>query len=53
VPLEFRVKVQRVGTSLQIVIPKPMVDGFKIRQGDVMVLTVDGLSISVKKQPKA
>lgn len=49
-PVEFRVKVQQIGGSLEMVIPKPVADGLAIHKGDVVVLTVDGSVITVKKQ---
>ena len=49
-PIQYTVKVQKVGTSLQMVIPKAVADGFEIRQGDEMVLTITGHEIVAKKK---
>lgn len=48
-PIEFKVKVQKVGNSLQIVLPKPVCQGLKIDVGDEMTLTVVDSEITVRK----
>ena len=48
-PIEFTVKVQKVGGSLQIVIPKPIVDGLKIKQGDELTIIPTDDHFTVKK----
>jgi AbrB family looped-hinge helix DNA binding protein len=48
-PIEFRVKVQKVGGSLQITIPKPICESLRISKGDNLSLTVSDSEISVRK----
>ncbi|MDG6988477.1 MAG: AbrB/MazE/SpoVT family DNA-binding domain-containing protein [Nitrososphaerota archaeon] len=49
-PVEFEVKVQKIGSSLEAVIPKPLADGYKIKKGDVLVWVADGPTITVRKR---
>lgn len=48
-PTEFTVTVQKTGSSLQIVLPKPVTDGLRIKQGDQLKLIVNDSEIIVKK----
>ena len=41
VPIKLPVTVGRVGNSLRISIPKPIVNQLKIKKGDVVYLTID------------
>ncbi len=51
-PIEFTVKVQRAGNSLQIVLPKPLTEGLKIKKGDSLKLSVVDSEITVRKAGK-
>ncbi len=37
-PVEFNIKVMKLGTGLAVVIPKPVTTGFKIQAGDKLKL---------------
>jgi antitoxin component of MazEF toxin-antitoxin module len=39
-PVEFKVKLRRVGKSLVVSVPRPAVDGLKWREGDELRLVV-------------
>jgi AbrB family looped-hinge helix DNA binding protein len=41
-PVQFKLKLQKVGNSLRLTIPKPVVDGLGLKEGDILVLTVGG-----------
>jgi AbrB family looped-hinge helix DNA binding protein len=49
VPVQFRVKLTKIGNSLRITIPKPLVDGLGLKQGDMLILTVTDSQIKVSK----
>uniref|UniRef100_A0A7C3IT69 AbrB/MazE/SpoVT family DNA-binding domain-containing protein n=1 Tax=Candidatus Methanomethylicus mesodigestus TaxID=1867258 RepID=A0A7C3IT69_9CREN len=49
-PTVFEVKVGRVGNSLKITLPKPACDGFDLKVGDTLVITVMDEAIEVKKK---
>ena len=49
-PIGFTVTVQKVGSSLQIVLPKPITDGLGIKQGDKISLTVTDHQIVAEKK---
>jgi AbrB family looped-hinge helix DNA binding protein len=48
-PAQFELKLQKVGNSLRLTIPKPVVDGLDLKEGDILVLTVGGDEIKVQK----
>lgn len=42
-PVEFDVKVMKIGTGLAVIIPKAVAAGFKIEKGDKLkMIVVDG-----------
>jgi AbrB family looped-hinge helix DNA binding protein len=49
VPVQFKVKLTKIGNSLRITIPKPLVDGLGLKQGDVLILTVTDDQIKISK----
>jgi AbrB family looped-hinge helix DNA binding protein len=48
-PVEFRVRLTKIGNSLRITIPKPVVNGLGLRERDMLVLTVTDSQINVSK----
>ena len=48
-PAEFRMKLTKIGNSLRITIPKPVVDGLGLKEGDVLVLTTTDSHIKIGK----
>jgi len=48
-PVEFRVRLTKIGNSLRITIPKPVVNGLGLRERDMLVLTVTDSRIMVRK----
>ena len=48
-PVQFRVKLTKIGNSLRITIPKPLVDGLGLKQGDMLILTVTDSQIKIDK----
>jgi AbrB family looped-hinge helix DNA binding protein len=48
-PVQFRVKLTKIGNSLRITIPKPLVDGLGLKQGDILILTVTDDQIKISK----
>jgi putative addiction module antidote len=48
-PAEFRMKLTKIGNSLRITIPKPIVDGLGLKEGDVLVLTTTDSQIKISK----
>jgi len=48
-PVEFRVRLTKIGNSLRITIPKPVVNGLGLRERDMLVLTVTDSQIKVSK----
>jgi bifunctional DNA-binding transcriptional regulator/antitoxin component of YhaV-PrlF toxin-antitoxin module len=51
-PAKYTVTVTAVGSSLVIVLPKPVVDGFDLKKGDRLGMTVtdDGIQIPLAEQ---
>jgi len=41
VPIRLKVTVGRIGNSLRISIPKPIIDQLGIKKGDSVFLTID------------
>ena len=48
-PTEFTVKVGKVGNSMRVVLPKPVVNGLKWGEGTVLRLTVKDSTVELKK----
>jgi putative addiction module antidote len=48
-PIEFKVKVAKIGNSLRATIPKPIVDGIGLKKGDTLILTVSDSEIKIRK----
>jgi antitoxin component of MazEF toxin-antitoxin module len=49
VPVEFQVRVQRVGFSFKITLPKDLARSFHVQKGDVLGLTLLDGEIRVRK----
>ena len=51
-PTRYTVTVTSVGSSSIIVLPKPVVDGFNLKKGDRLEMTVtdSGISIPLEEQ---
>jgi AbrB family looped-hinge helix DNA binding protein len=51
-PTRYTVTVTSVGSSSIIVLPKPVVDGFNLRKGDRLEMTVtdNGINIPLAEQ---
>jgi AbrB family looped-hinge helix DNA binding protein len=51
-PTRYTVTVTSVGSSSVIVLPKPVVDGFNLKKGDRLGMTVtdDGIHIPLAEQ---
>lgn len=49
VPVEFTLKVRKIGNSLSVVIPKPVCVGLGIKEGDQITLTVSDNEITIRK----
>jgi len=48
-PVKFQVKLTKIGNSLRITIPKPIVDGLGLEQGDILTLIATDSEIKVKR----
>jgi putative addiction module antidote len=48
-PIEFKVKVAKIGNSLRATIPKPVADGIGLKRGDTLILTVTDSEIRIRK----
>jgi AbrB family looped-hinge helix DNA binding protein len=46
----FKLKLCKVGHSLRVTIPKPVVDKLRLKQGDVLILSVSDHEIRVRKE---
>ena len=46
-PTRYTVTVTSVGTSSIIVLPKPVVDGFNLKKGDRLEMTVTDIGIHI------
>jgi AbrB family looped-hinge helix DNA binding protein len=51
-PVKFQVKLTKIGNSLRITIPKPIVDGLNLEQGDILSLIVADSEIKVRKETR-
>ena len=48
-PIPFKVKAVKIGNSIRMTIPKPVVDYLKIGAGDTLEVTVDDKEMVMKK----
>lgn len=48
-PIPFTVKAVKIGNSIRMTIPKPVVDYLKIEEGDTLKITVQDSEMLVKK----
>jgi len=48
-PVEFKIKVVKVGNSLRMTIPKEIAEAMKLRVADVVVVTLDDKRMIVRK----
>ncbi len=48
-PVVFKVKLGRTGNSLKVTLPRPIIDGFGLKEGDEIVLVVTDKEITLKK----
>jgi putative addiction module antidote len=48
-PVEFKVKLSKVGNSLRATIPKPVVEGLGLKEGDILVISVSDGEIRIRK----
>jgi len=51
-PVEFKIKVVKVGNSLRITIPKEIAEAIKLKVGDVVGISLDNSRIIVRKISK-
>jgi AbrB family looped-hinge helix DNA binding protein len=49
-PVRFKLKLSKVGNSLRLTIPKPVAESLDLEEGDMLLLSVYGHKISVRKQ---
>lgn len=48
-PVEFKMKLVQVGNSLRVTIPMEICDALKLREGDILGLTLTNGDIKVRK----
>ncbi len=48
-PLEFRVKLVKIGNSLRLTLPKPAAEGLKWKEGEEITLTVTDHEVVLTK----
>jgi bifunctional DNA-binding transcriptional regulator/antitoxin component of YhaV-PrlF toxin-antitoxin module len=51
-PTRYTVTVTSVGSSSIIVLPKPVVDGFNLKKGDRLAMTVTDIGIHIPLEEK-
>jgi AbrB family looped-hinge helix DNA binding protein len=51
-PTRYTVTVTSVGSSSIIVLPKPVVDGFNLKKGDRLEMTVTDIGIHIPLEEK-
>lgn len=51
-PVEFKIKVVKVGNSLRITIPKEIAEAIKLKVGDVVGISLDNSRIIIRKISK-
>ena len=49
-PVKFKMKLAKVGNSLRLTIPKPVVDGLGLKEGEILILSVSDDEIRVRRQ---
>jgi AbrB family looped-hinge helix DNA binding protein len=49
VPVVFKVKLGRTGNSLKVTLPKPIIEGFGLKEGDEIFLVVTDKEITLRK----
>jgi AbrB family looped-hinge helix DNA binding protein len=49
-PVQFKMKLSKVGNSLRLTIPKPVVDSLGLKEGNILVLSVSDHEITVRKE---
>jgi AbrB family looped-hinge helix DNA binding protein len=49
VPVVFKVKLGRTGNSLKVTLPRPIIEGFGLKEGDEIVIVVTDKEITLKK----
>jgi putative addiction module antidote len=52
-PIQFKMKLARVGNSLRVTIPKPVADGMRLREGDTLAISVTDSEIRIRKLKEA
>jgi putative addiction module antidote len=45
-------KLSKVGNSLRLTIPKPVVEGLGLKEGDTLILSVSDSEIKVRKSER-
>jgi len=51
-PIELKVKVTKIGNSLRMTIPQPVVEALGIKEGDILGVSVtDGELIARRRKP--
>jgi AbrB family looped-hinge helix DNA binding protein len=48
-PLTIKVKLSKIGNSLRMTIPKPVIETLDWKEGDTLEIGVTGSSMTVKK----
>jgi putative addiction module antidote len=48
-PVEFKIKVVKVGNSLRVTIPKEIAESLKLRAGDTVGVSLDDDRITIRK----
>ena len=51
-PIEFKMKVVKIGGSLRVTIPKEIAEALNIREGDILAVTTTNNEILMKKKTK-
>ena len=51
-PVPFKMKAVKIGNSIRMTIPKPIVDYLKIEEGDTLEITVQDSEMVVKTELK-
>ena len=51
-PIEFKIKVVKIGNSLRITIPKEIVESMKLRAGDTVGVSLSNNEIVVRRITK-
>jgi putative addiction module antidote len=51
-PVQFKMKLSKVGNSLRVTIPKPVAEGLGWKEGDTLILSVSNSEIKVRKSER-